>query len=133
MASIFTRIIDGEIPARMVWSDDVCVAFLDVRPLNRGHVLVVPRVEIDHWVDLDPDVVAHLTGVAQRVAAAQQRVLSPPRVGLMIAGFEVPHVHLHVVPMEGMEHLDFAQADPDPDPDDLDELAERLRAELGRA
>lgn len=132
MASIFTRIIDGEIPARMVWSDDVCVAFLDVRPLNRGHVLVVPRAEIDHWVDLDPDVVAHLTGVAQRVAAAQQRVLSPGRVGLMIAGFEVPHVHLHVVPMEGMEHLDFAQADPNPDPDDLDELAERLRAELGR-
>lgn len=133
MASIFTRIIAGEIPARMVWSDDVCVAFLDVRPLNRGHVLVVPRAEIDHWVDLDPDVVAHLTRVAQRVAAVQQRVLSPGRVGLMIAGFEVPHVHLHVVPMEGMEHLDFAQADPDPDPDDLDELAERLRAELGRA
>ena len=133
MASIFTRIIAGEIPARMVWSDDVCVAFLDVRPLNRGHVLVVPRAEIDHWVDLDPDVVAHLTRVAQRVAAAQQRVLSPGRVGLMIAGFEVPHVHLHVVPMEGMEHLDFAQADPGPDPDDLDELAERLQAELGRA
>ena len=133
MASIFTRIIAGEIPARMVWSDDVCVAFLDVRPLNRGHVLVVPRAEIDHWVDLDPDVVAHLTGVAQRVAAAQQKVLSPGRVGLMIAGFEVPHVHVHIVPMEGMEHLDFAQADPDPDSDDLDELAERLRAELGRA
>lgn len=133
MASIFTRIIDGEIPARMVWSDDVCVAFLDVRPLNRGHVLVVPRAEIDHWVDLDPDVVAHLTRVAQRVAAVQQRVLSPGRVGLMIAGFEVPHVHVHVVPMEGMEHLDFAQADLDPDPDDLNELAERLRAELGRA
>lgn len=133
MASIFTRIIDGEIPARMVWSDDVCVAFLDVRPLNRGHVLVVPRAEIDHWVDLDPDVVAHLTRVAHRVAAAQQKVLSPGRVGLMIAGFEVAHVHLHVVPMEGMEHLDFAQADPDPDPDDLDELAEKLRAELDRA
>ena len=133
MASIFTRIIDGEIPARMVWSDDVCVAFLDVRPLNPGHVLVVPRAEIDHWVDLDPDVVAHLTRVAHRVAEAQQKVLSPDRVGLMIVGFEVPHVHLHVVPMEGMEHLDFAQADPDPDPDDLDELAEKLRAELGRA
>lgn len=132
MASVFTRIIDGEIPARMVWGDDVCVAFLDVRPLNRGHVLVVPRAEIDHWVDLDPDTVAHLTRVAHRVAAAQQEVLSPARVGLMIAGFEVPHVHVHVVPMEGMQHLDFAQADPDPDPDDLDELAKRLRAELSR-
>lgn len=131
MPSIFTRIIDGEIPGRFVWRDDVCVAFLDVRPLNRGHVLVVPRAEIDHWVDLDPAVAAHLMTVAQRVAAAQQAAgLAPGRVGLMIAGFEVPHVHVHIVPISSMAHLDFALADTSPDPSELDAVADRLRAHL---
>ncbi len=131
MPSIFTRIIDGEIPGRFVWRDDTCVAFLDVRPLNRGHVLVVPRAEIDHWVDLDRDIVAHLMAVAHRVAAAQQAAgLARDRVGLMIAGFEVPHVHVHVVPVSTMAHLDFASADTSPDPDDLDTVAGLLRTEL---
>ena len=107
------------------------MAFLDVRPLNRGHVLVVPRAEVDHWVDLDPATVAHLTGVAHRVAAAQQAAgLAPARVGLMIAGFEVPHVHMHVVPIETMAHLDFAKADTSPDPTDLDTVAAMLREHL---
>ncbi len=132
MRSIFTRIIDGEIPGRFVWRDDVCVAFMDVRPLNRGHVLVVPRAEVDHWVDLDAGTVAHLTAVARRVAAAQRSAgLAPDRVGLMIAGFEVPHAHVHVVPVSTMAHLDFSQADASPDPDDLDAVAALLRAELG--
>ena len=126
MASIFTKIIDGEIPARFVWTDEHCVAFIDVRPLNRGHVLVVPRAEVDHWTDLETDLAAHLMGVAQRVAQAQMKLLAPTRVGLMIAGFEVPHTHLHVVPIDHMEHLDFAQADTGPDGDDLDALAAQL-------
>ena len=131
MPSIFTRIIDGEIPGRFVWRDEVCVAFMDVRPLNRGHVLVVPRAEVDHWVDLDPGTVAHLTAIAHRVAAAQQAAgLAPDRVGLMIAGFEVPHVHVHVVPISTMADLDFAHADTGPDPDDLDTVADQLRKRL---
>ncbi len=131
MPSIFTRIIDGEIPGRFVWRDDVCVAFMDVRPLNRGHVLVVPIAEVDHWVDLDSETVAHLMAVAHRVAAAQQAAgLAPDRVGLMIAGFEVPHVHVHVVPVSTMAHLDFTQADTSPDPDDLDAVADLLREHL---
>ena len=131
MPTIFTRIIDGEIPGRFVWRDDVCVAFMDVRPLNRGHVLVVPRAEVDHWVDLDAGTTTHLMGVAQRVAAAQQAAgLAPGRVGLMIAGFEVPHVHVHVVPIETMAHLDFSQADTGPDPADLDTVADLLREHL---
>ena len=131
MPSIFTRIIDGEIPGRFVWRDDVCVAFMDVRPLNRGHVLVVPRAEVDHWVDLDPQTLAHLMAVAHRVAEAQQAAgLAPGRVGLMIAGFEVPHVHVHVVPIANMAHLDFSQADASPDPADLDAVADRLRSHL---
>ncbi len=130
MASIFTRIISGEIPGRFIWRDEVCVAFMDVRPLNRGHVLVVPRAEVDHWVDLDAETMAHLFVVAQRVAAAQMEVLKPTRVGLMIAGFEVPHTHLHVVPVDEMAHLDFAQANPSPDQADQDELANQLSAAL---
>ena len=131
MPSIFTRIIDGEIPGRFVWRDEACVAFLDVRPLNRGHVLVVPRAEVDHWVDLDAETASHLMVVAHRVAAAQQAAgLAPDRVGLMIAGFEVPHVHMHVVPISTMAHLDFSSADTSPDPDDLDAVAALLRARL---
>ena len=131
MPSIFTRIIDGEIPGRFVWRDDTCVALMDVRPLNRGHVLVVPIAEVDHWVDLDSETVAHLMAVAHGVAAAQQASgLAPDRVGLMIAGFEVPHVHVHVVPISTMAHLDFSNADTSPDPDDLDAVANLLREHL---
>lgn len=134
MPSIFTRIIDGEIPGRFVWRDDVCVAFMDVRPLNRGHVLVVPVAEVDHWVDLESETVAHLMAVAHGVAAAQRAAgLAPHRVGLMIAGFEVPHVHVHVVPISTMAHLDFAQADTSPDPEDLDAVADLLRAHLAQS
>ena len=132
MPSIFTRIIDGEIPGRFVWRDEVCVAFMDVRPLNRGHVLVVPIVEVDHWVDLESETIAHLMAVAHGVAAAQRAAgLARDRVGLMIAGFEVPHVHVHVVPISTMADLDFAQADTSPDSDDLDAVAEMLRSHLG--
>ena len=71
MATIFTRIIDGELPGRFVWRDDVCVAFLSINPLRQGHTLVVPRAEVDHWVDLDPATTAHLMLVSQRIAQAQ--------------------------------------------------------------
>lgn len=122
MPTIFTRIINGEIPGRFVCQDDICVAFLDVRPLARGHVLVVPRDEVDHWVDLSPDVASHLMVVAQRVGRAQRELLSPARIGMLIAGFEVPHVHVHVVPMDSMAALDFSNANPNPDQGDLDRL-----------
>ena len=130
MASIFTRIIDGEIPGRIIWRDATCVAMIDIRPLNRGHVLVIPVTEVDQWTDLPAEVVTHCTGVAHAVGRAQMAVLSPTRIGLMVAGFEVPHTHLHVVPLEGMNNLDFAQADPDPDPADLDAVADMLRDAL---
>ncbi len=131
MPTIFTRIIDGEIPGRFVWKDDVCVAFLDVRPLARGHVLVVPRDEVDHWVDLSPEVATHLMALAQRVGGAQRELLSPARIGMMIAGFEVPHVHIHVVPMDSMAALDFRNANPDPDQADLDQIHADLSELLG--
>lgn len=133
MASIFTRIINGEIPGRFVWRDSVAVAFLDVRPLAPGHCLVVPMVEVDRWTDLDAPTAAHLMTVAHAVANAQQLVFSPPRVGLMIAGFEVPHVHVHVFPTQGMGNFDFAQANTSPDPTELDQHAVALRAALRAA
>jgi len=128
--SIFTRIIDGELPARFVWRDDTSVAFLPLELLNRGHVLVVPRLEVDHWIDLPPDVVAHLATVSQTIGRAQQQAFSPVRIGMLIVGFDVPHVHLHVVPVDNLSHFDFHAADRHPDPDDLDRTAETLRATL---
>lgn len=130
MPTIFTRIIDGEIPSRMVWEDDHCVSFLDVRPLAPGHCLVVPRVEVDHWTDLDPEVAAHLTTVAQAVGRAQRQVFDPVRIGLLVAGFEVPHVHLHVIPARSMANFDFANADPSPDTAALDAHLVSLRAAM---
>ncbi len=133
MSTIFTRIIEGEIPSRMVWEDDRCVAFLDVRPLAPGHCLVVPRAEVDHWTDLDPAVAAHLTTVAQAIGQAQRTVFQPARVGLMVAGFEVPHVHLHVIPAQSMADFDFSNADTSPDGAELDRNHQSLRQALGDA
>jgi diadenosine tetraphosphate (Ap4A) HIT family hydrolase len=128
--SIFTRIIDGEIPGRFLWKDDLCVSFLDVRPLAPGHALVIPRAEIDEWTDLPVATAAHLMTVAHTIGRAQKANLSPSRIGLMIAGFEVPHVHVHVVPMNSMAALDFAQANTAPDHAELDGLREALCATL---
>lgn len=132
MASVFTRIIAGELPGRFVWRDDRCVAFLSINPLQPGHTLVVPIEEVDHWIDLDDDLAAHLMTVAKRIAVAQQEAFSPVKVGLMIAGLEVPHVHLHVVPIRGVHDLDFSNADPSPDPAALDRAQQALLERLGR-
>src|SRR5688572_11654734 len=132
MASVFTMIIAGEIPGELVWEDDRCVAFLSINPLHEGHTLVVPRAEVDHWIDLDEEVAAHLMSVAHRIAKVQQEVFSTARVGLVVAGFEVPHTHLHVVPIDGMADLDFSNAAATP-PDDFAEVAERLRSALAAA
>jgi histidine triad (HIT) family protein len=130
MASVFTRIMAGELPARFVWRDDLCVAFLSIAPLRPGHTLVVPIEEIDHWIDCPPDLVRHLAEVAQRIGIAQQAAFRPQRVGLIIAGMEVPHAHLHVVPIEREADLNFANAEPNPDPAALDAAAEAIRGAL---
>ena len=130
MATIFTRIIDGELPGRFVWRDEHCVAFLSINPLREGHTLVVPRAEVDHWVDLDPGTTAHLMLVARAIGEAQMDAFAPTRIGLMIAGLEVPHTHLHVVPMDGVHDLDFDNAATDADPAALDAAAERIRVAL---
>lgn len=133
MTSIFTRIIAGEIPGRFVWNDDTCIVMLDIRPLHPGHVLVIPKVEVDQWTDLDPDTVVHLMAVAHQVGQAQKETVECARAGLMIAGFEVPHTHVHVVPMSTMADLDFSNADTSAKADELDAMAVKLRAALREA
>jgi histidine triad (HIT) family protein len=129
MPTIFTKIIEGELPGTFVWRDDVCVAFMSIAPIRPGHTLVVPRAEVDHWIDLEPDVNAHLMRVAQEIGRAQQVAFSPVRIGLMIAGLEVPHTHVHVIPIDGMQDLDFANAS-DTSPDALAATADAIRVVL---
>ena len=130
MATIFTMIIEGKLPARFVWKDESCVVFLSIRALRPGHALGVPREEIDHWLDLDAGLLAHLAETAQAVGKAQMAGFQPERIGVMLAGLEVPHCHLHVVPIRGLHDLDFGNQDPDPDPAMMDDAAETIRREL---
>ncbi|MGH8951999.1 MAG: HIT family protein [Acidimicrobiia bacterium] len=128
MPTLFTRIIDGEIPGTFVWKDDLCVAFLSVNPLRRGHTLVVPRMEVDHWIDCPPDLSDHLFSVARQIGVVLQRAFRPTRVGLMIAGLEVPHLHIHLVPIDGVHDLDFANAARSVERQELDDAASAIRA-----
>ena len=130
MPTIFTRIIDGELPGRFVWKDPECVAFLSINPLQPGHTLVVPRAEVDHWIDLGAEQLGHLTAVAQTIAQAQMAAFQPLKIGLTLVGLEVPHVHFHVVPIRGIRDMDFARADLDPRGEDLEAAAAKIRAAL---
>jgi histidine triad (HIT) family protein len=132
MATIFTQIIEGRLPARFVWKDDQCVVFLSNRPLRPGHCLVVPREEVDHWIDLETSLLCHLTEVAQAVGRAQMAAFKPERIGMMLAGLEVPHCHFHVVPIRGLHDLDFGNQDPNPPAEMMDEAAAAIRRELRR-
>jgi histidine triad (HIT) family protein len=133
MPTIFTRIIQGELPGTFVWRDDRAVAFLSINPMAPGHTLVVPMEEAEHWIDLDPELVAHLTAVAHEIGKAQQRAFDCEKVGLIIAGYEVPHVHVHVIPTQSMAQLAFANAARSVTREELDDAAEKIRAELRAA
>ena len=133
MPTVFTRIIAGELPGRFVWRDDEVVAFLTIEPIRPGHVLVVPVAEVDHWVDLPPVVWARVSEVARVVGLAVREAMGGARVGQMIAGFEVPHVHVHVFPAEDLGDLSFERVDRAPDPAALDDAAGRIRAALRAA
>ena len=130
MPTIFSRIIAGELPARFVWKDDDAVAFLSIAPMMPGHTLVVPRAEVDHWIDLEPALAAHVFQVAQWIGRAQQREWNPARIGVLVVGEEVPHAHVHVVPINHPNELSFAHVDPSPPTGALDEAATKLRAHL---
>ena len=131
MASIFTRILDGELPGRFVYRDDRCFAILTIAPLRPGHTLVIPNEEIDHWIDVPEDLSAHLFPVAQKISKAIQESFQPRKVGLVIAGIEVPHTHLHLIPIHELRDLNFENQDKNPDPAMMDQAAETLRKAIG--
>ena len=129
MPSLFTRIVRGEIPCHKVAEDERFLAFLDIAPLRMGHTLVIPKVEIDRFFDLPADLLADLLPFAQQVAQRIKAVVPCDRVGLAVIGLEVPHAHLHLIPIDNMEDMDFGRPKLKPGPDELAALASRLRAE----
>lgn len=133
MSTIFSRIINGEIPGRFVWKDADVVAFLTTGPLTDGHTLVVPRQEVDRWTEATPELLVKLTSVAQTIGTAQVEAFDAARAGLTIAGFEVEHLHIHVFPANSMADFDFGQVDNQPEPARLDANAEKLRSALRAA
>lgn len=132
MATVFSMIIAGTIPGTFVWRDAQCVAFLSINPMAPGHVLVVPIEEIDHWIDASPELAAHLFSVAHTIGRAQQAAFDCERVGVIVAGYEVPHTHVHVLPTTSMGQLSFASAAASVSRDDLEAWAEAIRSELRR-
>lgn len=133
MTTIFTRIIAGEIPGTFVWRDDRAVAFMSINPIATGHTLVVPVAEYDHWLSAPADLTSHLFDVSRAVGLAQETAFRPERVGLIIAGYEVPHLHIHVIPTHSMADVSFANAKASVDRTELESSAEAIRAALRAA
>jgi len=129
MASVFTLIMEGKIPGNFVYQDDIAIAILTIQPIREGHVLVIPRQEVDQWSDLPMDTAAHLTKVSHKIANAMKTIFPCKRIGLMIAGLEVPHTHIHLVPMDSMDDLSFEYAK-NADGEILKKTAEKIRAAL---
>lgn len=130
MATVFTRIVDGELPGTFVWRDERCVAFMSINPMAAGHVLVVPIEEVDHWIDAEPELSAHLFEVTRVLGIALQAAFGCARVGVIVAGYEVPHAHIHVIPTNTMAQLSFANAATSVPPEQLAASAEAIRAQL---
>ena len=126
MATIFSKIIAGEIPCHKVAEDDRCLAFLDIRPIVYGHTLVIPKVEIDYIFDMDDDYLSHLHVFAKKVAHVLREEVPCLRIGVMVAGLEVPHAHIHLVPMQSIGDLSFTNPRPEIPQEDLKALAATL-------
>jgi histidine triad (HIT) family protein len=129
MPSAFSKIVTGEIPAERIREDDDFLAFLDIRPIRAGHTLVIPKREVDHFFDLPDDLLGGLMVFAKPVANAIREVTCAARVGCAVVGIEVPHAHLHLVPVDGAHDIDFRRATPADDAE-LAAMGERLRGKL---
>ncbi len=130
MTTIFTRIIQGEIPGTFVYKDEACVAFMSINPMADGHVLVIPRDEVDHWVDLSPYIASHMFEVSHRISRALSIAFPCEKVGLIIAGYEVNHCHIHLIPTTNMGQLSFANAATSVERSALEAHAEKITAAL---
>ncbi|NBW02298.1 MAG: HIT family protein [Cytophagia bacterium] len=128
MSSIFSKIVQGEIPCHKIAEDDQFLAFLDVMPLVEGHTLVIPKQEIDYIFDLDPEVLAGLMKFAQRVAPAIKKAIPCKRIGVAVIGLEVPHAHVHLVPLNRMLDINFSQEKLKPSQESLAKTAELIRS-----
>jgi histidine triad (HIT) family protein len=130
MTTVFTKIINGEIPGTFVYRDEHCVAFLSINPIAPGHLLIVPRLEIDEWTDLPTDIASHVMGVSHRLGQVLKKSHPCIRVGLIIAGYEINHCHIHVIPTRNMGDLDFKNAAQSVSREELQDNAQRIRAEM---
>jgi histidine triad (HIT) family protein len=130
MATVFTKIINGEIPGRFVYEDDEVVAFLTIAPMTQGHTLVVPRAEIDQWHDVDAPEFNRVMAVSQLIGRAVCKAFDVERAGLIIAGLEVPHLHVHVFPARDLSDFGFANVDHNPSPESLDEAQAKIKEAL---
>ncbi|MBM55516.1 MAG: HIT family protein [Euryarchaeota archaeon] len=130
MASIFSKIIAGEIPCHKVAENDTCFAFMDIMPLAMGHVLVVPKVEVDRYFDLDEKTLSELTGFAKKIAKAIESVVPCNRVGVAVIGLEVPHAHVHLIPLNSVKDINFERHKLKVSSEALAEIASKIRAEL---
>lgn len=127
MASIFTRIINREIPGYIVAEDENYIAFLDIMPLVMGHVLVVPKKEVDYIFDLDDSTFTGLHTFSKKVAKAVKKVVPCKRIGVAVIGLEVPHVHIHLVPMNSMGDINFTKPKLQPAKEELESVAEKIK------
>ncbi len=132
MSSLFTRIVNGEIPSHKLAEDERYLAFLDVRPIRPGHALVIPKREVDYLFDLDDETLGGILCFARPVAKAIERVVPCKRIGVTVVGLEVPHAHVHLVPIDRISDIDFSNAQPAAD-NELAELAGKIRQEIGDA
>ena len=132
MASVFTKIINGELPGRFVYEDDDIVAFLPIEPMTQGHTLVVPRAEIDQWQDVDSETFNKVMGVAQLIGKAVCKAFGAQRAGVIIAGLEVPHLHVHVFPAYNLTDFGFANVNRNPSPKSLDEAQAKIKDALAQ-
>ena len=130
MPSVFTMIINRDLPGRFVYEDDRVVAFLTIEPMTPGHTLVVPRAEVDKWQDVEPDLFNHVMAVSQRIGKAVCAAFGADRAGVIIAGLEVPHLHVHVFPAFNLADFGFAHVDRNPSPESLDKAQTRIIAAL---
>lgn len=127
MPSIFTRIINREIPAHIVAESDDYLAFLDINPLTEGHTLVIPKKEVDYLFDLDDETIAGINVFAKKVAKAIDQVSPCQRVGVSVVGLEVPHAHVHLIPIDSVEDMNFSRMKLSPSKEELAETAEKIK------
>ncbi len=130
MSTIFTKIINGEIPCHKIAEDDKYFAFLDISPLAMGHTLVIPKAEVDYIFDLEDEVLAGLNLFAKRIAKAVEKSVECKRIGVAVIGLEVPHTHIHLVPLNAIGDLNFSNPKLNPAQEDLAEMAAIIRENL---